>query len=65
MSIHRTQIGQSHIFKQHTGDKQLLDAALRLANAADHPFSVYRYPLQGIHHSVFQLLIAVCGPDTV
>ena len=33
VSVHRAQVGKSHIFKKHSRDEQLLDAAFGLAHS--------------------------------
>ena len=56
MSIHRSQISDSHIFKNHARNQQLFQTALCLSDSADHTFSV-RQTLQRIVYAGLELLV--------
>ena len=44
MSVHRTELRQSHIFEEHPRNKELLQAALRIADTAHQPLAHTRNP---------------------
>ena len=50
MAVHRAQIGNAHILKQHSGYEQLLDAVLGALDLVYHHRPHNRYPVKGICH---------------
>ena len=64
MAVHRAQISDAHIFKQHTRDDELLQAVFRPADAVYHLFPVDRNAVQGIVNALLQLRVGRGCPQT-
>ena len=64
VTVHRAQIGKTHIFKKHARNKQLLEAVLCLPNPADNLLSVDRDAIQGIRHRGLQVQITIRRTET-
>ena len=65
MAVHRSQIRDSHVLKQHSGNQKLLDAVFRTADLIDQFITDYWYPGEDICHIFLQIQISVSGPDAV
>ena len=64
VSVHRPQIGDSHILKEHAGDHQLLQAVLRLPDSGHHRISVFGVA-DGVIDTVLHIQIGVGSTDIV
>ena len=53
MAVHRAQIGNAHVLKQHSGYEQLLDAVLCPFDLVNQRRSPHGKTLQGIRHILF------------
>ena len=62
--VHRSQIGQSHIFKQHSRNKELLDTALGFAHGIYQCGSHFRNLLQRLGHSHFHSRVSFRGSQS-
>ena len=65
VSIHRTKIGQSHIFKKHSRNHQLFDAAFCLMKCIHHAISHFGNLFQSVGYAHFQLSIRCRHPDMI
>ena len=65
MSVHRTQISDTHIFKKHTWNKELFNAAFCPLYLTDNPFSSFGKLFQGILHASFQSGVCLGSPQPV
>ena len=65
MSIHRAQIGNSHIFEQHAWNHKLLNTVLGPADLVHQPASNYRNLRKCSRHILFQSVICLIGTNTI
>ena len=65
MSVHWSEIGNAHIFKQHSRNHQLFDAVLGPADLIHQPLPEHRNLHQRCCHILFQPVIAFSGTDPV
>ena len=65
VAVHRAQIGNAHIFKQHTGYKQLFYAVLGAFDFIYHGSAHHRNPVQGVCHALFQVVVAAACAQAV
>ena len=63
--VHRPQIGDAHILKEHPRDKQLLDAVLGALDLVDHGRAHHGNPVQGVGHVFLQVVIAAACSQAV
>ena len=65
MSVHRTQVGDSHIFEKHARHEKLFDPALCLPQLAHNTVAFARDPLERPLDSFFDLCIGLGRPEPV
>ena len=65
MAVHRAQIGNAHIFKQHAGYKQLFYAVLGAFDFVYHGSAHHRDPVQSVCHALFQVVVAAACAQAV
>ena len=65
MAVHWSQIGDSHIFKQHAWYKQLLYTVFGAFDFVYHGSAHHRNPVQGICHALFQVVVAAACTQAI
>ena len=65
MAVHRSQIGDTHILKEHPGHNEMLKTAFGAPNLAHHLIPVLWLAAQGVINPLFQIQIHVSRTDIV
>jgi len=58
VAVHRPQVGDPHIFKQHTWYKKLLNAVLGAFQPVNDRISHHRHLSQNVCNALFQIIVA-------